>query len=360
MTAPWVIVLCKRYSPGMVSLSGAVLFAIGMVLASFSTRLWQFFLTQGVLVGVGTGLSYIPAVTVTPGWFSSRRGLAMGIVLSGTGIGGLIWAPVIRSLISSVGYQNTLRICGGVSFLLLLLPTLALSWDPTMQQRLRTAGSVEARFNLLDWRIAKTRLFMIQSISAAFQASAYYLPIYFTSTYARSLGYSASTGALFIALTNGLSAFGKVSLGLMADRVGRVNTLLVCTIISALSVLCMWIPGSVTEGQDTRGLFIGFIFAYAITAGVYVSLFPTVLAELFGVQNVPSVNGFLYMLRGFATLVGTPVGGLLIKSHQGDSGSPQAFLRAIIFTGTLLSAASASVLWMRLELIRRDGLRWKA
>jgi hypothetical protein len=40
-------------------------------------------LTQGLLLGLGTCLSYIPAVTVTPGWYDKRRALAMGIVLSG-------------------------------------------------------------------------------------------------------------------------------------------------------------------------------------------------------------------------------------------------------------------------------------
>ena len=42
-----------------------------------------FSLTQGLLLGLGTCFSYIPAVTVTPGWYDKRRALAMGIVLSG-------------------------------------------------------------------------------------------------------------------------------------------------------------------------------------------------------------------------------------------------------------------------------------
>ena len=58
-----------------------------------------------------------------------------------------------------------------------------------------------------------------------------------------------------------------------------------------------------------KGLFITFTCAYGITASAYVSLFPTALAEQLGVQNISSINGLLYMIRGIGTMVGTPVAG---------------------------------------------------
>ena len=116
--APYASAWTKSYSSRTITFIGAVLFALANVLASFGQALWHFQLTQGLLLGCGTCLAYMPAVTVPPGWFNERRGLAMGIVLSGTGIGGTLWAPVLRALNAEIGFKNTLRLTGALSFLL--------------------------------------------------------------------------------------------------------------------------------------------------------------------------------------------------------------------------------------------------
>jgi MFS family permease len=89
--APFASSWNKAFSPRIVTLAGALLFSLGNILASFGTRLWHFTLCQGIVLGLGTCMSYVPAVTVAPGWYNSWRGVAMGIVLSGTGVGGVFW-----------------------------------------------------------------------------------------------------------------------------------------------------------------------------------------------------------------------------------------------------------------------------
>jgi MFS family permease len=75
-------------------------------------QLWHLFLTQGILYGIGSSLLYYPLMAVTPPFFGRHRGAAMGFVLSGSGVGGLVFAPVIHSLLSKLGVQWTLRILG--------------------------------------------------------------------------------------------------------------------------------------------------------------------------------------------------------------------------------------------------------
>lgn len=50
--------------------------------------MWQLILLQGVGVGFGGGLLYMPVIKLLPEWFSERRGLAGGIIFAGTGVGG--------------------------------------------------------------------------------------------------------------------------------------------------------------------------------------------------------------------------------------------------------------------------------
>ena len=145
--ARYVSVWTKSYSPRTIISIGAVLFALANVLASFSQALWQFMLTQGLLLGCRTCLAYIPAVTVAPGRFRKRRGFAMGIILSGTGIGGALSAPVLRVLNANIGFRNTLRLTGGLSFVLIAGSSWILKWHPEVESLYRLeASSGQSRF----------------------------------------------------------------------------------------------------------------------------------------------------------------------------------------------------------------------
>ncbi|KAF2230651.1 MFS general substrate transporter [Viridothelium virens] len=351
----------KAYSPRSVVLIGGLLLGLGNILASFGNQLWHFILTQGLLVGMGTSLSYIPAVTVSPGWFDKRRGLAMGVVSSGTGVGGVCWAPALRALNAKIGFRNTLRLTGVVGFVMIGVAGLVLKWDPDSERRneieypRNSGGFRKVRIPLVDWRIARSRTFVAQAVGATLQSAAYYTPVYFFSAYSRTLGYTAAAGANFIAASNASSAGGKVALGWFADRFGRLNTLLACTLISAAITLGLWLPSTLTGVTEShgKGLFVAFAITYGIFAGSYISLFPTALVEIFGVQNFASVNGFLYMVRGFGTLAGTPAAGALIKSRSHMSISTlqaaSAYERTAILIGALLAAATLAVLWVRME-----------
>jgi len=362
--APYASAWTKSYSPRTMTLIGGMLFALANISASFSQFLWQFVLTQGVMLGCGTCLTYIPAVTVAPGWFKERRGLAMGVVLSGTGIGGALWAPVLRALNASIGFRNTLRLTGGLSFVLIVASGWILKWHPDIEARNRleaSPGQSRLRPPLANWQVVRSRMFAAQAAGAIFQAAAYYTPVYFISTYARTLGYTPTAGANFIALSNGTSACGKIVLGYIADQLGRLNVLLLCTLLSAISTLGLWFPSTLTmDGNVGMSLFATYVILYSVTAGAYVALFPTVLVELFGVQNFASVNGLLYMLRGLGTLAGTPGAGDLIRNRSATGvHSKVAFKNPSLLIGSLLASATFGCLWVRVEAMQQPGSRWK-
>jgi MFS family permease len=67
--------------------AGCSLCILGMVLLSISTQYWQLLLTQGVLIGVGSGLLLTPCIAILPPYFSKRRALALGISDAGSPIG---------------------------------------------------------------------------------------------------------------------------------------------------------------------------------------------------------------------------------------------------------------------------------
>lgn len=148
-------------------------------------------------------------------------------------------------------------------------------------------------------------------------------------------------------------------LGFLADKFGRLNTLILCVIMGSFAALGLWLPSTIIGSSGvSQGLFITFAMLYGCFAGAYVSLFPTSLVELFGVQNFTSVNGFLYMVRGFGTLFGTPLAGSFIHRGANVMGVSMGYGKTSIFVGVAMFAAAIAISVARLEAA---GLsRWKA
>lgn len=359
MGAPVATAFIRRFSPRTAIFTGAALFLVSSLLASVSQALWQFALTQGFLMGWATCFSYMTPCTVVPTWYSARRGLAMGAILSGTGVGGLVWAPAIQALNAHLGFRNALRVSGAITTALIAAAGAVIDWDPVIKARLaaererRRASPRGARwhwwrdFPLVDWRTARSGKFLAQLLSAGLQSAAYYTPVFFFSAYARTLGYSARQGANFIALNNACNALGKIVLGLAADRYGRVNMLLLATALSAASSFAFWLPSTLAPGRGGgQGLFITYTILYGCFASAYVSLFPTCLVELFGPQHFASVNGVLYGIRGLGSLIGTPSAGALVNH---TTNSPLGYRSMSIMVGALLAGAAIAVVWVRIE-----------
>lgn len=362
--APVAMPLLKRFSPGAVICAGACTTLVAGLLASWSTALWQFILTQGLLMGMGTCLAFMPTVTVTPNWYGARRGLAMGIILAGTGLGGLVWAPALHALVDRFGFRNALRISCAVTAAAIAAGSCVLDWDPVSKARMadekarrlanRRRGRAETLRSvfdvpLVDYRIARSGMFAAQLVATTLQCAAYYTPVFFFSAYARALGYSASQGANFIALNNACNAIGKVGLGLVADKFGRVNMLLLTTAVSAIATLVLWLPSTLAVSlQASQGLFLTYAVAYGCFASAYVSLFPAAIVESFGPQNFASVNTFLYTARGMGALWGTPAAGAMI--HHSTELVKKNYLHMSIFVSALLVASTLAVVWIKVEL----------
>jgi MFS family permease len=238
--------------------------SLGMGLASLSTKVYQLLLTQGLLYGIGASCLYFPILAAAPEYFNSHRGTAMGIVLSGAGMGGLIMAPAIRALITAVGGRWTLRCLAFVN-LLISLP-IAVTASPSRY--------VGRRRTHLDLKLALKPSFLFSVAAAFLQAGGNGLPMTFIADYSVAIGYSASFGATLLAMNNGINSVSRIAMGWMGDKVGRQNTLIANVMLCALLVGSMWMS-SVGKGGDGI-IWIVFIVFYGFASGGYNALFPTV------------------------------------------------------------------------------------
>ncbi|KAJ6498261.1 major facilitator superfamily domain-containing protein [Mycena vulgaris] len=113
--------LFDRWGAKPLIVIGGVGFALSCMLQSISTHYWHFLLSQGLLGGIALSCLFTPAYTAAQHWFLKRRGFALGIVTSGSSIGGVIWPILANRLILDVGFGWALRIMGFISLALCLV-----------------------------------------------------------------------------------------------------------------------------------------------------------------------------------------------------------------------------------------------
>ncbi|KAG0170573.1 hypothetical protein DFQ28_001878 [Apophysomyces sp. BC1034] len=80
-----------------------MLIVVGLELASFSTKMWHLYLTQGVLYGIGSSVVLYIVMSEIPQWFSKRCGIALGISSAGSCIGGLAMPMIMTPINNSLG-----------------------------------------------------------------------------------------------------------------------------------------------------------------------------------------------------------------------------------------------------------------
>jgi MFS family permease len=367
--APLTVAWTKHFGPKRIIFSGGLLFGLGSVLASFGTSTWHFQLSQGLLMGIGSCLSFMPSITVTPTWFGKHRGSAMGIVSAGTGIGGLVFAPITTACVQALGFRNSLRLTGGASAALICTAALFLS-EPPAVRALRRENSVSGFLGLFKiplptWKLARQPRFLAQFAGGALQNAAYYTPVVYLATFAETLDYSATEGANLIAVSNACNAVGKIVVGVLADRLGRFNALFATCLLSTATTFGLWIPSAAIGTKaiyTSRALLISNVITYGLFASAYQSLFPATMGELFSLEQLPNVNGLMYMIQGLAGLAGTPLAGLL-TNESNDNKQAGDFVNMAILVGTLLSGATLLSLSSRHEAhkMRSDqgGGRWR-
>ena len=272
---------------------------------------------------------YFPNLSVTPEYFDQHRGGAMGIVLSGAGIGGLVLSPIIRILLGSFSIRWTLRfLC---FFNLLVSLPIALTMMPSRFSNRRPTH--------VDLSLAKKLAFLLSVAAAFLQASGNLVPLTFLSDYSTALGYSAGLGATLLAINNGLNSVSRILAGIAGDSLGRQNTLILTIIGSAVAVCGFWL-GSVLN--SSKSLWLIFVISYGIFAGGYNALYPTTIAETFGLHAYASVNGFIYFIRGMGALFGSPAGGVILgESRLGN------YRNVVLYDSALLFGSCLCVLGVR-------------
>ena len=133
-------------------LIGVAFEALALIGASFTHRIWQLFLSQGVCFGIGMGFLFVGSVGVVPQWFTKKRSLANGIATAGSGLGGMMYSLATNAMIESLGVGWAFRILGTLAFVVNFVCAIL------MKDRNKAIGTTQLAF---DHRLFKRTEFLL-------------------------------------------------------------------------------------------------------------------------------------------------------------------------------------------------------
>ncbi|KAJ2776478.1 hypothetical protein H4R18_005647 [Coemansia javaensis] len=332
LAAPLAGILCERLETRLVAFSGGLVMGLSLVIASFCVDTpWKLIVTQGIVFGLGAALVFIPSVSIPSQWFNKHRPLAVGVAVSGSGIGGLWLTPATRAMIDNLGPGWALRITG----IMLFAANTAVA--PLMRNRIK----VQSRTKVLDLSILREARFIFISVGSFCALAAYFTPLFSLPSFAVQVaGKSSSFGTNLLTIFNAASTVGRIATGQIAGSMGNINVLVVCTVLSSLSILVLWLP------FQTGGTLIACAIVYGLVCGGVISLIPVIMANVWGVERISTTIGILYLANFAGTLVGAPSSGAILD----NIGHRTNFRPTIVFSGVFMLCASAFFAALRFSM----------
>ena len=280
LVAPIVTIVARRFGTQTPMLVGAALLAAGYTSASFAHRIWQLYLSQGVLVGFGVGFVTIPSIAVLSQWFEKKRSLASGIASAGSGIGGLIFSFATQAMIDNISLAWSLRITGIIAGVMNVIAALMI------RNRNNAINPPQRGF---DTKLLR-RYDVFLLLCWAFISMLGYITILFSlSDFARSIGLPATQAAAVTAFLNLGTAIGRPFVGLASDYFGRMETAGVLTLTSGIMCFAIWLPAT------TYGVTILFVIVGGGIFGVFWMTIGPLCVEVAGLVELASLLSLSWM-----------------------------------------------------------------
>ncbi|OMH81207.1 putative transporter MCH2 [Zancudomyces culisetae] len=283
---------------------GCLFSIVGLVSASFCDSVGTLMVTQGVILGIGNGLIYITSVSITAMWFEKYRGVALGIIFAGSGVGGIVLTNIVSAILKSLGYKWALRICA--VFFVVIVGLSALSYKPRVP--------ISKNVNIIDLSGIKDFIFISSSLCGFIGNLGFIVPIYFLPPDAISLGASDSQATLISTLFNVGLLIGGVVLGAAVDIAGPLNTFLVSTFLSGFFQLLLWII------FPSVSSFFALTFLYGFFLSGFLANCIAVIGKYFAPERIPALNGSYFLICAVSLIVSNfAISALISEKPNGDT-----------------------------------------
>ena len=299
--------LSDRIGTRAVVLCGGVLLGAGLVTASQATTLGQFQLTFGVLVGFAVGSFYAPMTAAATRWFTKNRSLAVALVSSGIGIGTLTIGPLASTLINAYDWRLAMLVIGDLSWLVVIPAALLVRYPPADVAAAAAASGGPVGREFTAGAALRTPQFWAIALTHFACCAAHSGPIFHMVTHAIDRGVPALTAATVLGVSGLASVAGRVTCGILADRYGAKQTLIVGLVIQAVSVTLYLVT-------DTTSAFYALALVFGLSYGGVMPLYAILVREYFGERIMGTAYGAVFLISTLGMALGSWSGGWIFDA----------------------------------------------
>ena len=300
--------LSDRHGTRLVVLCGGVLLGLGLMAASQATSVVHFLVAFAV-VGVAAGSFYAPLTATVTHWFTTNRNLAVALVSAGIGLGSTVVAPLARFLISGYGWQTALFVLGVLAIVVVVGAGLLVRRAPASPQRAGSAAAGDGR-ELTAAQAIRTPQFAAIGLTHVACCVAHSGPIFHMITDAIDCGVAPMAAATVLGVAGLSSVGGRVLCGLLADRFGVKETLIVGLFVQSVAISLYLIVRDI-------GAFYALSVLFGVAYGGVMPLYATLVREYFGARIMGTVFGAVAMVSTLGMAVGPWTGGFIYDTFGG-------------------------------------------
>ncbi|KZP00819.1 MFS general substrate transporter [Calocera viscosa TUFC12733] len=322
-------------------IGGSILY-VGCLFAQAEAKedqYYQIFLSQGLGQGLAQGIIYLPSFAVMSHHFRKRRAFAMGLAVSGSSTGGILFPIMINNLIVKNGFPWAVRACG---FFVLGATVMA-----NLLIRTRYVPHHKSASSPSPLKLLRDIPYVVCIACTFFISLGQFFVFFYIQLFSISRGLNETFSFYTISFINGASVVGRTIPNLIADKIGIFPVFVPTSVVAGAVVFAMF-------GISTIPAVIIFCLLYGFFSGAYISLMGPMFAAMADHPSEMGARmGLAFALVGVAALVGTPIDGALV-----GNGPDYVWWKAIVFSSIVMLAGCGFGLVGGILLAKKRGKRW--
>jgi MFS family permease len=297
--------LSDRLGPLPVVLTGSIVLAASLALASRASSLPMFQFIFGLMVGGSTAAIFAPMMAVVTGWFDTHRSLAVSLVSAGMGMAPMTMSPLAAWLVSNHDWRTSMQILAIAVACIMIPVSLLVRRAPALEAaHSAPAGDSASQPEMSLAQALRSPQFIILLLTNFFCCATHSGPIIHTVSYAISCGIPM-IAAVTIYSVEGLAGMGgRIAFGLLGDRFGAKRVLVSGLLAQAFGALAYVFVRELAAFYAVAALF-GFIYAGTMP------LYAVLARENFPLRMMGTVIGGTAMAGSLGMATGPLAGGLI-------------------------------------------------
>jgi MFS family permease len=293
---------------------GSLILAIALFSYSYISNKFEAYFIHFLLGVSMVAAGSVSCIILVSSWFREKRGLALGIVLTGTSMGSAIFSPVNRYLLQEFGWRYSFQILAIFPLIVLIYTILVVQSSPS-DINLTALGKEEndqipelLKQGMSYSEATKTHLFWLICICGFFVFYSLVGTIANIFLHLLGLGFTEKEASFYLMMYFIIAMIGKLLISLFTDYINPNLIFSICCVGMILGSLGL----STMESQYVSTSII----IMAISWGGIYSLYNIIVIKTFGLKSAGKINGTISMFEGGGALLGPFLMGYIFSCYH--------------------------------------------